>query len=190
MNSVSTDRQAQLEAILFVSNKPVVFKKMAIFLGVSIEEVKQVMKKIADEYEQKKSGIRLQCDDEKAQFVSAAEVSDTVKEFLKNETDRELTRPALETLTIIAYRGPVKRAEIESIRGINCGLILRNLLIRDLVEETLGTSEHENVYRLSFTFMRWLGIKETRELPEYESLNSNEHLAALLKKETQPQNSF
>lgn len=175
----------QLEGLLFVSSKPLSFKKLAAALNTDQETIQKNLTEIEQRWEAQNSGMRLQRDDEKVQIVSAPQASDVIQEFLKSENERELTRPSLETLTIIAYRSPVKRAEIENIRGINCGLILRNLLMRDLIEETPGPTEAEYVYRPSFNFLRWLGIKETRELPEYEKLNSNEHLEALLKKDSE-----
>jgi len=70
-------------------------------------------------------------------MTTAKESSEIVEKFLKEELTGEMTRPQLETLTIIAYRGPMTKMEIEQIRGVNCSLILRNLLMRGLVEAKL-----------------------------------------------------
>ena len=124
----------------------------------------------------------VQRNEDKIQLATAPQTAPTMQKWIKQEQNKELTRPSLETLTIVAYRGPVTKAEIEMIRGINCSLILRNLMIRGLVEMLPGKDEHDTKYQISFEFMRWLGLKETKELPEFAQLNSNEYLAELLGK--------
>ena len=92
----------------------------------------------------------------------------------------ELTRPSLETLTIIAYRGPITKPEIEQIRGINCSLILRNLALRGLIEEADDAARLQPVYTVSVKFLRHLGIHAASELPQYEDLHGNERIGKML----------
>jgi segregation and condensation protein B len=92
----------------------------------------------------------------------------------------ELTRPQLETLTIIAYRGPITKPEIEQIRGINCSLIIRNLLMRGLVEEAESAEKLQPVYSVSGDFVRHLGLHAIGELPEYASFHENEKMTQML----------
>jgi segregation and condensation protein B len=178
MSSLNT----QIESLLFVANKPLTFKRLSQLLSVSIEEIHAELNELAQKYETQKHGIILMQDEEKVQLVTHAEQSELIARFLKDEQTKELTQPALETLTIIAYRGPVTKAEIETIRGINCSLILRNLLIRGLIEEISGKDIFDAKYKVTFEFMRWLGIRETNKLPNYTELNSNEYLQMLLAK--------
>jgi segregation and condensation protein B len=93
----------------------------------------------------------------------------------------------LETLTIIAYRGPVSRAEIEQIRGVNCAIILRNLLMRGLVENQEDKKKMQTVYNITFDFLQFLGLKEQSELPDYAKLNSSESLEKILSSENREQ---
>jgi segregation and condensation protein B len=124
------------------------------------------------------------------QMSTAPDSSKMVKDFLKDEITGELTRPALETLTIVAYRGPISKPDLEQIRGVNCSLILRNLMIKGLVEVKSSDKSGEALYNITFDFMRYLGIKKTSELPDYEKLSKNEILEKVLNlsSETSPEN--
>ena len=100
--------------------------------------------------------------------------------YAKEEVSGELTKPSLETLTIVAYRGPVTKAELEQIRGVNCSLILRNLLIRGLIEGSFDKVKATTVYDVTHDFVRFLGLAEVEELPDYAKLHNHETLLALL----------
>jgi len=113
-------------------------------------------------------------------MVSAPENSSLVRDFIKDETTGELTRPSLETLTIIAYRGPISKLDLERIRGINCSLILRNLLIRGLIEAKTDRKKNEIYYNITFDFIRFLGINDVNQLPDYERLNKDDTLDRIL----------
>ena len=89
----------------------------------------------------------------------------------------------METLTIIAYRGPITRLELEQIRGVNCSLILRNLMIKGLIEEERDGKRMVSDYRVSLNFTRYLGINKIEDLPDYQKLHSHENLVKLLEKE-------
>ena len=91
-----------------------------------------------------------------------------------------MTQPSLETLTIIAYRGPITKPEIEQIRGVNCSLILRNLLIRGLIEEKEDKQRLQNTYTISFDFLRHLGADRVEELPQYSDLHTDEVVGQLI----------
>ena len=93
------------------------------------------------------------------------------KDFLKDEINGELSQPSLEALTIIAYRGPISKLELEKIRGVNCSLIIRNLLLRGLIEEKFNKTKNENYYTVTNDFIRFLGLNSLSDLPEYEKLN-------------------
>jgi segregation and condensation protein B len=86
----------------------------------------------------------------------------------------------LETLTIIAYRGPVTRAELEQIRGVNCSIILRNLAMRGLITTASDKQTMQVTYSITFDFLKFLGLQQQSELPDYEKLNSSQALEQLL----------
>jgi segregation and condensation protein B len=117
-------------------------------------------------------------------MASSPENAKAVREFLQSEVSGELTPASLETLTIIAYRGPVKKSDLEKIRGINCSLILRNLLIRGLIEEASEKEEEDKDYAVSLEFVKFLGINSVKDLPDYEKFHNNEDIDRLLGKIT------
>ena len=116
-------------------------------------------------------------------MVSSPENASFVSEFIKDETTGELSRPSLETLTIIAYRGPVAKLDLDRIRGVNCSLILRNLLLRGLVEVYEDKERGESIYNVSFDFLRFLGVNKVSELSDYERLHSDNTIDNVLNKE-------
>ena len=126
------------------------------------------------------SGIRVLHEGDAFQMMTSPENHAAVSGFVKQEAMGELTRAQLETLTVVAYRSPVTRAELEQIRGVNCAIILRNLLMRGLVEETEETSAVLPVYRLTMQALAHLGISSTEELPAYAELHAHEHIASAL----------
>ncbi|MEK7614957.1 MAG: SMC-Scp complex subunit ScpB, partial [Patescibacteria group bacterium] len=120
----------KLEAILFAIAKPITIDQLKKQLGVSSEILEEAVQSIEKKYNTPESGIHLFQVNGSVQFVSNPDVGEEVSQFLKKEASGPLTRPSLETLAVIAYRGPVTKPEIEQVRGVNCGIILRNLLIR------------------------------------------------------------
>jgi len=165
---------SKIESILFVSNKPVTVKKLSQALGVDEKKIEEEMPKIMDGYNIPESGVHVLKKGKEYQMMSSPENAKVVQSYLQDETTGELTRPSLETLAIIAYRGPLSKPEIEQIRGVNCSLILRNLLTRGLVETQEDEERHMPVYSITFDFMRFLGISSMSKLPDYEKLRHHE----------------
>lgn len=161
-----------LESILFSVGEPISIEKLAKTLSKNQELVKKAIDELAEEYEKENRGLRIIKKGEEVQLVSSPENSHYIEKLIKDELSDDLTPVSLETLAIIAYRGPITRAEIEEIRGVNCSYILRNLLIRGLLERK-GHPEDARayIYEISFDFLRKLGLSSVKELPEYNELN-------------------
>lgn len=173
--------KSQIESLLFISNFPLTYKRLAELTGEKIQNVQKAIEALISEYQERKnSGVILVQMGQKIQMATNPKNASVVRKFVKDETTGELTRASLETLTIIAYRGPVTRTEIEHIRGVNCAIILRNLLMRGLIEKREDKKKMESVYTISFDFMRYLGIQKPSDLPDYERLNNAEKLRHLL----------
>lgn len=168
-----------LESILFVSQKPLTAQRLATISGRQLKDVRDALDELYDSYRTSDRGIVLIRNGSEYYLASHPSSSDVVKAYLQEESIGELTRPSLETLSVIAYRSPVVKSEIEKIRGVNCSLALRNLLIRGLIDEDAAKDSDEKSYRLSFQFLRHLGIPEVSELPDYSRLHSSECIAGL-----------
>ncbi len=169
-----------IEAVLFAAAKPLTPKELSKNLEVSFEVVSEALEEIKTNRNVESSGVHLLEHNGKVQLVSNPDFGEDVAKFLKKEASGPLTRPSLETLTIIAYRGPITKPEIETIRGVNCSLIIRNLLIRGYIDEKEDRTRLQNVYTLSPKFMQKIGLTEVSGLPEYEAFANNEKIAELL----------
>lgn len=171
---------AKIEGLLFVANRPLSLRKLAELCDASRPEIEAAIQELAERYEKADGGIRLVRGNDDVQLATAPDVADDVREFLKDETTGELSKPSLETLTIIAYRGPIAKSELEQIRGVNCSLILRNLLMRGLVESRGDGKEIDAAYSVTLDFLRFLGIASVADLPEYEKLRSHENVVRVV----------
>jgi segregation and condensation protein B len=173
-------RISQLESLLLVAGKPMPFATLAKLLGCSTAELKEDLAVLEQEYNSQKRGIRLMINNNKIQLTTSSDNQKLVAEFIHDETSGELTKPSLETLTIIAYRQPITKEDMEQIRGVNCSLILRNLMIRGLVESREDRGGLATVYSVTMDFLRYLGINKVEELPNYDMLHKHESLQEAL----------
>lgn len=170
----------QIESLLFVSHKPLGIKELAKLIGATEAAVKAAVKGLVEDYQGRTGGIQLLAVGDKYQLATAPDSSQAVQKFIKSEMTGELTRPSLEALTIIAYRGPISKAELELIRGVNCSVILRNLLMRGLIESTEDKQRGITLYNITFDFLKFLGLSQVEDLPDFEKLNRNNNLDKLL----------
>lgn len=170
----------KIESVLFVASRPMSFRKIAEVLGAEVEDVRAAVEELKRQYNTEQRGVQIAQHAGSVQMVTSPLNAKAVADFLKEERSGELTRPALETLTVIAYRGPLPKSEIDMIRGVNCALILRNLLIRGLITSREEKERMATVYEISFDFLRHLGLPGVRELPEYEQLHRDRRLEQAL----------
>lgn len=166
--------KSQLESLLFVAVKPLAVKELATLTDARTKEVEEALEELIADYHSNKRGLTIIKNSSRYQLTTAAENASLVQEFLKDETSGELSQPSLEALTIIAYRGPIAKLELDRIRGINCSLILRNLLLRGLIEEKFDKSKSEHFYTVTHDFIRFLGQSSVADLPDYEKLHQKE----------------
>ncbi|MDO8560307.1 MAG: SMC-Scp complex subunit ScpB [bacterium] len=175
---------ATIEALLLVSNRPMTVRELATLAEASPKDTEQAVTALSQQYDQRlDGGILLQRAGGQVQLVTAGGAAPAVQRFLKQETTGELTRAQLETLTIIAYRGPVTRAELEQIRGVNCAIILRNLMIRGLIEAQADRQVGIIRYVVSLDFLKHLGYATVEQLPDYLRLHTLDTVGRLLEAE-------
>lgn len=161
-----------LESLIFTSGKPIEIKKLAKFTNIKEEEIKKALEELQQEYKNQNRGLSLILQSNQVQMTSAPKFAEFVKKVAVDELQEDLSKASLETLSVIAYRGPITRAAIEAIRGVNCVYILRNLLIRGLITKTKSEKDARmSIYEVSFDFLRHLGIQKVQDLPDYEKLH-------------------
>lgn len=159
---------SQLESVLLFKNEPVSVKELAAAIGAKLDEVKAALRRLEAFYAGR--GIVLVTDGEVYSLGTHPHNAELIEKLRKEEFSRELGRAGLETLAIVLYRGPVSRREIDQIRGVNSGFILRTLLIRGLVERTESAAgERSFTYKPTLALFEHLGLRHKEELPEFEN---------------------
>lgn len=177
--------KSAIESLLFVTIKPLSIKKLAELLNSSSQEVKEATEELMEECNGRDGGLQIQKVGASYQLVTHPDSAELVGDYLKEDITGELTQPQLETLTVIAYRGPVTKAELELIRGVNCSMILRNLSMRGLIQEKEDKKTMVSLYSVTFEFMHHLGITDVKELPDFDELNNNEQLQSLITQDSE-----
>ena len=160
--------EVRLEALLFASPEPVSARRLAQALGVSLKAAERALQQLEADLQAR--GIRLQHHRDRWQLTTAPELGALVQEFLGLETSGRLSRAALETLAIVAYRQPITRPQIDAIRGVSSDGVLRSLLHKGLVEE-LGRSEGPGrpiLYGTTTLFLETFGLPSLQALPPLE----------------------
>lgn len=162
--------KALIESLLFVADRPVTAEHLATALDLPVEEVESALQALRQEYQER--GIRIQQKGDRLQLVSAPEAGPHIERFLGLEISGRLSTAALEALSIVAYRQPVTRAQVEAIRGVNSDSVLRTLVRRGLIEE-IGREESVGrpiLYGTTFEFLQQFGLASLQELPDWQEM--------------------
>jgi segregation and condensation protein B len=168
--TVQPEHLAGLEALLFVHGEPLAVSTIATTLNLSEDEVSQTVNALETRLQEDHRGICLISNGKKVQFATKPSLSNVLQEFAKTQLTEDLTPAALEVLSIVSYCAPIMRSEIEHIRGVNCAITLRNLMVRGLIEKTEQLNSQQEVsYVPTFELLRHLGVTRREELPEYTS---------------------
>jgi segregation and condensation protein B len=174
----SAELKRIIEALLFVTDRPLPIAGIKDTLGEDGKgvDLEEIVKEIEAEYQQRNSPIELRYVAGGWQFNSKKEFSHWVRKLYKEKTTLKLSPSALETLSIIAYKQPITRAEIEEIRGVEVSGVLETILERKLVKivgrkETLG---RPLLYGTTHEFLRHFGLSHLSELPSIDELTPPE----------------
>ncbi len=172
----------KVEALLFVAGRPVALADLAKFVQSDEAGIKTTLAELERDYQSSERGVQLFQNAGEAQLVSHGETRTVTEPFLKEDIEGNLSRAALETLSIIAYRQPITRPEIDFIRGVNSTIMLRNLLMRGLVDRKRSSKDARMFeYVISFDLLKMLGISKIQDLPEFASLNQSQAMKMLEK---------
>jgi|SRR5688572_18650779 len=174
------DLSAMIEALLFASAQPMNAKRLADITKSGKEDVKRAFAELQGRLETSGSGLMLIVHGEEAELVTRPEMAEAVRGVLKAEMQGELSRPSMEALAILAYRGPMTRPEVEQIRGVQSALILRNLMLRGLVEMKEEVKLGQPMYAVTLDFYKHLGMAKPEELPDYEALRGHSVVTKVL----------
>jgi segregation and condensation protein B len=174
--------EQKIEAILFFRGESVAIKKLASILEVTPTEIQQGIDTLKQRLQN--SALTIVIKDDEVMLATRPEASSLIEGLVKEELSRDLGKAGLETLSIVLYKGPISRREMDYIRGVNSQFILRNLLVRGLVEKVADEKDERRfLYRPTFELLQSLGVSSISDLPEYDKVK--DELATLVKKENE-----
>ena len=173
MTSKKTMKSA-FESMMFVWGEPLDVKLAAEVFNMNPKDAYDCFKELQEEYEQEARGIRIREINKSFQFVTDIDNAEYIERLCTHVKVKRLSQSALEVLAIIAYKQPVTKGEIESIRGIRADRVVDGLIAKELVEEK-GRSDRIGrpiLYGTTDTFLKHFGFKSLKELPEIEDIEA------------------
>jgi segregation and condensation protein B len=162
-----TQVKATVEALIFAASEPINVKTIAGILEIDEHTVKQLILDLTHEYQEQNRGIRIVAVANGYQFCTKSECAVYLEKLQRIPRNVGLSRAAVETLAIIAYKQPVTKGEIEALRGVNIESPLNTLLEKLLVEEA-GRKEVAGrpiLYRTTNKFLQYFGLNSLSDLP-------------------------
>ena len=163
-----------VEALLFISGEGLSLKEVSLGLGESQDKIKNVFKKLMDEYSKREGGIFIEKQGEHYQFKTSPSVFQTIQVFLRETKKEKLSRSTLETLAIVAYRQPVTQSEIDELRGVKSRTLIASLISKNLVRPSgyKRTVGKPTLYRTTRAFLDEFGLGSLKDLPELKEVKS------------------
>ncbi len=158
--------EKQIEAVLFWKGEPISIKKLSQTLEKNEEEISAALKNLEQNLANR--GVSLIFKEDEVALGTSKDTSELIEKLTKEELVKDLGRAGLETLSIIIYQGPISRAEIDYIRGVQSTFILRNLMIRGLVEKVSNPKDQRSfLYKPTFELLSYMGLTKIEEMPEF-----------------------
>lgn len=157
-----------IEALIFASDSPITENTIKnIVTELDSTQINKIIEELNTEYNQNEHAFQIVHLAGGFQYVSRTEYAPYIKQFYKGKAKSKLSRAALETLAIIAFKQPISRPEIDSIRGVNSDGVVKNLLERNLIfiagrSESIGRAL---LYRTTSAFLQYFGVNEISDLP-------------------------
>lgn len=168
--------ESKIEALLFWKGEPVKIKDIAKFLETDSKDVEVAL--IELEKSLTGRGITLTKHDGEVMLYTSPEASELIQKLTKEELSREISKAGVEVLSLVIYRGPITKRDIDYIRGVNSSYIIRNLMVRGLIERSEGGSERSFTYQPTFELLAHLGVSKKEDLADFDSVQKD--LAAFM----------
>lgn len=166
------EKRSVLEVLLFLSGEPITFATIRDVIDLPEPEIKMLMDELIMQYRERNGGLFIAEIANGYQMVTNPEFSEWVIKFKSTQLSSKLSMPALETLSIIAYKQPLIKAEIEQLRGVNSDSAIRTLLEKRLIK-VIGRKEAPGrpfLYGTTREFLQYFGLKDLTELPTLKDL--------------------
>jgi len=177
MNDDQIQLKFLIEGLLFASGEPLALNKIVELLNSSKEEIETSISELLFDYQNDNRCLDIIKKGNEGQIlyqlVTNKNISVLVQKLNNTVLEGDLTKGALEVLSIVIYRGPLNRSEIDEVRGVNSSYILRALTLRGLINRYQNPNrKSEYLYEVSFDLMKHLGLNDVASLPEYEKLHN------------------
>ena len=163
------DLKNKIEALIFLSKEPLSIDELTKYFKLEKQQIEEAVDELKED--KKNTGINLKTDKEILSFVTNPSCGEEIKNFFHPEMKiKKLSKSTMETLAIIAYKGPITKGEIEVIRGVSAEKAISNLLEKNLIyisgkKKSIGTP---NIYNVTEDFYSYLNIDKEENLPGYE----------------------
>ncbi|MFA4989205.1 MAG: SMC-Scp complex subunit ScpB [Candidatus Omnitrophota bacterium] len=169
------NRKSVIEALLLASEKPLPLEQIRVVLdNLDALEARRLIAELKLEYEEANRGIRIAEIAGGFQMITAASFAPFLRKLFKDRNAEKISKPALETLAIIAYKQPLTRVEIELLRNVNVDGVIKSLLDKDLIR-IAGRKKAPGrpcVYGTTRRFLEHFGLKSLEELPKIEEFSA------------------
>jgi len=166
---------ARLEAVLFMAREPLSTRKLANLAKLADgTQARTLLKQLGKCLDRRSSALQVVEVAQGVQLLTRPQLADWIRRLHGGPKEMRLSAPALETLSVVAYQQPIVRAEIEAIRGVQCGEILRVLMERDLLR-IVGRAEELGrpyLYGTTKTFLQVFGLRRLEELPSIDQIHT------------------
>ena len=168
--------KAVIEAILFTMGEAVEISKLSEVLELDLRKTKKILQELEEDYEKEDRGIMLTQFDDAVQLCTKPQMYEDLIKIAKSPKRITLTDTVIETLSIIAYKQPVTRQDVERIRGVSCDHAINKLLEYDLITELgrLDAPGRPLLFGTTEQFLRSFGVKSLEELPEMNPIQLEE----------------
>lgn len=167
-----------IESIMFAYGEPISIKELNYIINeeLSAKEIEFMLNSLIEEYKENNRGIQIVKLENKYQMCTNKDYSIFIKKVLEPKKKKTLSQATLETLTIIAYKQPITKVEIESIRGVKCDKVIQTLCDNDLIMEAgrLNKIGKPIIYRTTDEFLKLLNIEKLSDLPPIEDYEESE----------------
>lgn len=165
-----------IESLLFIWGDPLSLKDIGSILEIKEKDLEPIMNEMIDEFDYNRRGIKINKIGTSYQLSTRPEHFEWIKKLYVPKTSKTLSNAAIETLSIVAYRQPITKAEIETIRGVRCDKAIETLMNRELIEERgrLDRTGRPIIYGTTPNFLKYFGLESLDELPPLQDLNNIE----------------
>lgn len=171
------EQKSIIEGLLFTWGDPLSTKDISDILEITKKEAQEILEDMIDEFNYQRRGIQILKVNDRYQLGTRPEHFEFIKQLSVPKNSRSLSNAALETLSIVAYKQPIIKNELEAIRGVKCDTAISTLIERNLVKEAgrLETTGRPRLYATTDDFLKYFGLDSLKHLPDIEKFKQDEN---------------